>query len=61
MHKPPPPPKPALVVPAEDYDPRAYPSRARDESRRLAHFIAIALALGLLGIIIVAVLASRGS
>jgi serine/threonine-protein kinase len=59
MHKPPPPPRRAVVVPAEVFDHGPPPYRARDESRYLVHFIAIALAIGILGIVLIAMLRSR--
>jgi serine/threonine-protein kinase len=56
MHRPPPPPKRAVVVPDRAFDRPPPPARARDEGRYLVHFIAIALTLGVLGIILIAVL-----
>jgi serine/threonine protein kinase len=53
--RPPRSPKPALVIPEEDLDPVALPYYRRSESQRLAHFIAIVLMLGLLGIILLVV------
>ena len=61
MHRRPPPPKPARMVPDDAFGPGAVPPRARDEGRYLIHFVAIALALGVLGIILIAVLQAHSS
>ncbi len=58
MHKPPPRPKAAVLL---DDEPHFAPPRARDEGRYLIHFVAIALALGILGIILIAVLKAHSS
>jgi serine/threonine-protein kinase len=59
MHKSPPPPRRAVVVPADAFEYEPPPARARDESRYLIHFVAIALAIGILGIILIAILQLR--
>jgi serine/threonine protein kinase len=61
MHKKPPKPKAAVVVPTDPYEPVLGPVRVRDEGRHLIHFVAIALALGILGIVLIAVLRAYSS
>jgi eukaryotic-like serine/threonine-protein kinase len=61
MRKPPAPPKRAVVVPDDSFVLPAGPRSARTEAQRLAHFIAIALALGVLAIILIVVLHSFAS
>ncbi len=57
MHKPPPPSRLAVVVPMIS-DGATHRFKVRDERQRLAHFIAIALLLGVLGIVLLVVLRS---
>ena len=52
MHKAPPPARPAVLVPA---DARLPTRKVRDERQKLTHFIAIALTLGIIAIIFIAV------
>ncbi len=61
MHKKPPKPKAAVVLPDDWIEPARAPARVRDEGRYLIHFVAIALALGILGIILIAVLKAYSS
>ncbi len=55
MHKPPPPPKAALLVATDRFEPLA-DERARPDQIRLTHFIAIAILLGFLGILLIALI-----
>jgi serine/threonine protein kinase len=58
MHKPPPPARPAVLVSHEPSAARVPPRKVRDERERLIHFITIAMAIGVLAIILLAVLKS---
>ena len=56
MHKPPPPARRAIRVPADSIETSMPVLKVRDEHQRLVHFITIALAVGFLGILLIAVL-----
>ena len=58
MHKPPPPAKPAVVVPGRSVSKTLPRIDTRDDGRRLAHFVAIALAVGVLAIILLVLIKS---